>query len=76
MAYQSAYTGQQIDEAVKKAKALPESAAAGQFLSVKEVDADGKPTAFETTDIWSEKYKSSMVSDVLAALPTWTGGSY
>ena len=37
--------------------------------------ADGK-TPVKGTDYWTATDKSAMVSDVLAALPTWTGGSY
>lgn len=37
--------------------------------------ADGK-TPVKGTDYWTASDKSAMVNDVLAALPTWTGGSY
>lgn len=76
MSYQSAYTGAQIDEAVSKAKALPGKAVAGQFLSVKAIDESGKPTEFETVDVWSDERRDATVQDVLAALPTWTGGDF
>lgn len=33
-------------------------------------------TPVKGTDYWTAADKSAMVSDVLAALPTWTGGSY
>lgn len=33
-------------------------------------------TPVKGTDYWTAADKQSMVSDVLAALPTWTGGSY
>lgn len=36
---------------------------------------DGK-TPVKGTDYWTASDKSQMVSDVLAALPTWNGGSY
>ena len=36
---------------------------------------DGK-TPVKGTDYWTAADKASMVSDVLAALPTWNGGSY
>lgn len=37
--------------------------------------ADGK-TPVKGTDYWTEADKAEIVDDVLAALPTWTGGSY
>ena len=37
--------------------------------------ADGK-TPVKGTDYWTAADKAAMVNDVLAALPTWTGGSY
>ena len=37
--------------------------------------ADGK-TPVKGTDYWTAADKAEMVSDVLAALPTWNGGSY
>ena len=37
--------------------------------------ANGK-TPVKGTDYWTAADKSAMVSDVLAALPTWNGGSY
>lgn len=37
--------------------------------------ADGK-TPVKGTDYWTAADKSAIVSDVLAALPKWTGGSY
>ena len=37
--------------------------------------ADGT-TPVKGTDYWTEADKTEMVNDVLAALPTWTGGSY
>lgn len=36
---------------------------------------DGK-TPIKGTDYWTAADKQSIVNDVLAALPTWTGGSY
>lgn len=36
---------------------------------------DGK-TPIKGTDYWTVADKQSIVNDVLAALPTWTGGSY
>lgn len=37
--------------------------------------ADGK-TPVKGTDYWTETDKAEIVADTLAALPTWTGGSY
>lgn len=37
--------------------------------------ADGK-TPVKGTDYWTDADKTAIVNDVLAALPTWTGGSY
>ena len=40
----------------------------------------GKPSRGDTpqkgTDYWTEADRQSIVNDVLAALPTWEGGSY
>lgn len=40
--------------------------------------ADGKDgkTPVKGTDYWTEADKAEIVADTLAALPTWTGGSY
>ncbi|MGN0683093.1 MAG: hypothetical protein ACI4JY_05395 [Oscillospiraceae bacterium] len=40
-----------------------------------EPGADGY-TPVKGTDYWTEEDKAEIVDDVLAALPTWTGGSY
>ena len=40
-----------------------------------EPGADGY-TPVKGTDYWTESDKTEIVNDVLAALPTWTGGSY
>ena len=45
-------------------------ASVGDIIKVKQVDADGKPTA------WEAENQQAIVDDVLAALPTWEGGSY
>ena len=37
--------------------------------------ANGK-TPVKGTDYWTESDKAEIVADTLAALPTWTGGSY
>lgn len=42
----------------------------GQIAKITAVDTDGKPTKWEPVDI------AEIVNDVLAALPTWNGGSY
>lgn len=39
------------------------------------VGADGY-TPVKGTDYWTESDKAEIVADTLAALPTWTGGSY
>ena len=49
---------------------LAQAKASGEFDG-----ADGK-TPVKGTDYWTAADKSAMVSDVLAALPTWNGGSY
>ena len=33
-------------------------------------------TPAKGTDYWTDADKAEIVNDVLAALPTWTGGSY
>lgn len=43
------------------------------------VDGENGPAGYtpvKGTDYWTETDKAEMVNDVLAALPTWTGGSY
>ena len=58
MSYQSMFTGQEIDAAVKEAKALIgksvvycSTAKTGQILRVLEVDETGKPTKWEAVDM-------------------------
>lgn len=49
------------------------------YTPVKGVDYfDGAPgyTPVKGTDYWTSADRSAMVSDVLATLPTWNGGSY
>ena len=53
--------------------ALAQAKASGEFDG--QPGANGK-TPVKGTDYWTAADKSAMVSDVLAALPTWTGGSY
>ena len=70
--------GASQDEGVKLLKAgeaipTPQTASVGQVLAVKSVDKNGKPTEWETRDVADQQ---SIVNDVLAALPTWNGGSY
>lgn len=52
----------------------------GKKLNVKNGSkgSDGAPgyTPQKGTDYWTAADKAEMVDDVLAALPTWTGGSY
>lgn len=48
-----------------------ENAEVGQVLVVKTVDEDGNPTEWEAVNL-----KDDIVNSVLAALPTWEGGSY
>lgn len=45
-------------------------AAVDQIAKITAVDTDGKPTNWEPVDM------AEIVNDVLAALPTWNGGSY
>lgn len=70
--------GASQDEGVKLLKAgeailIPQTASVGQAIVVKAVDENGKPTEWETA---SFPQKQAIVDDVLAALPTWEGGSY
>lgn len=52
------------------------------FKNLKGAKGDTGPTGatgyapVKGTDYWTEEDRAFMVSDVLAALPTWTGGSY
>lgn len=59
--------------------ALAQAKASGEFDGKDGVDgkngADGK-TPVKGTDYYTEADKTEMVNAVLAALPTWTGGSY
>lgn len=45
-------------------------ATVGQIAKITAMDTDGKPTAWEAMEM------AEIVNDVLAALPTWNGGSY
>lgn len=68
MAYNSQFTGAQIDEAIsdvrsnkakwnnKQDELLPSGAAVGQAAAVKSVDADGKPTAWEAKTLPEEVF--------------------
>ena len=47
----------------------------GSKGSTGQAGADGH-TPIKGTDYWTEADQQSIVDDVLAALPTWTGGSY
>lgn len=46
------------------------------YTPQKGVDYDDGYTPVKGVDYWTASDKSQMVSDVLAALPTWNGGSY
>lgn len=48
---------------------IPATAAVGQTIKVSAVNENGQPTEWEAVDI-------PTVDDILAALPTWEGGSY
>ena len=50
--------------------ALEEAKKNGEF------DGPAGYTPVKGVDYWTAADKSAMVSDVLAALPTWNGGSY
>ena len=59
--------------------ALEQAKESGEFDGPQgETGAQGPAgyTPVKGTDYWTAADKQSMVSDVLAALPTWTGGSY
>lgn len=67
-------------------------ASVGQIIQVAAVDAEGTPIRWEPvdkpesgvdgktpvkgTDYWTQADQTAIVNDVLAALPTWTGGAY
>lgn len=44
--------------------------------AIKGEKGDKGDTPVKGTDYWTATDKAQMVSDVLAALPTWNGGSY
>lgn len=51
----------------------------GRFEEIEgKISSGGKDgyTPVRGTDYWTEADKEEIVQDVLAALPTWTGGSY
>ena len=48
----------------------------GSFQVYNALDGADGYTPVKGTDYWTAADKAEMVSDVLAALPTWTGGSY
>ena len=76
MAYNSQYTGAQIDEAigdVRRNKAewsgkqdvlLPSGAKVGDLIKVKAVDANGKPTAWEVAAAGTDYLKTAPVTSV------------
>lgn len=61
-------TSDELKSAVETA--LQEAKDSGMF------DGPKGDTPEKGTDYWTASDKAAMVSDVLAALPTWTGGSY
>lgn len=59
--------------------ALAQAKASGEFDGADGRDGvDGKDgyTPVKGTDYWTDTDKTDMLNDVLAALPTWNGGSY
>lgn len=48
----------------------------GSDVGLKGDKGDKGDTPVKGTDYWTESDKAEIVSDTLAALPTWTGGSY
>ena len=50
-----------------------QTAKVGQVIAVKEINENGVPVVWETISVPTTE---SVVAEVLAALPTWTGGSY
>jgi hypothetical protein len=73
----------ELDAAVEDA--LEQAKASGEFKGEKgdkgdtgsagAAGADGK-TPVKGTDYWTAADRAAIVNDVLAALPTWDGGSY
>lgn len=45
-------------------------------IAISELKGDKGSTPKKGVDYWTESDKSGIVADVLAALPTWEGGSY
>ena len=89
MAYNSQFTGAQIDEAIAEVRSkkstwdgkqnalITSGASVGSMISVAAVDANGKPTAWQVVQMQEVSVADdTIVNDVLAALPAWTGGSY
>lgn len=74
---------QKLNE-LEQSGASPEQIAAAveQYLTENPVTGEkGEPgadghTPIKGTDYWTAADKQAIVNDVLAALPTWTGGSY
>lgn len=48
----------------------------GINTALEQAKSSGEFSPVRGTDYWTAEDKASIVSDVLAALPTWTGGSY
>lgn len=55
-----------------------DTGATGETGKTGETGATGEAgyTPIRGTDYWTEADKTEIINDVLAALPTWTGGSY
>ena len=56
--------------------ALAQAKASGDFDGQPGKDGEDGYTPVKGTDYYTEADKTEMVSAVLSALPTWTGGSY
>jgi hypothetical protein len=48
----------------------------GNFVPIKALQGEPGKTPERGKDYWTEEDKAEIVSDVLSALPTWTGGVY
>ena len=52
------------------------SASGTSSAELKGDKGDTGPAPIRGTDYWTEEDKAAILQEVLAALPTWTGGSY
>lgn len=48
----------------------------GNVYEITSIKGDKGDTPIKGTDYWTAADKAEIVNDTLAALPTWTGGSY